>query len=359
MIKVVIILERFSIGGAQRVVSELVQNLNRDSIDLLVVCLQDRKETAIATDVERIARVKYLGIKGKNLIKNYLKVSAVLKDFQPNVIHAHLVGQLYAVPWGIIHGIPVIITAHTKPEKAFVKKIEPLIRYGIEKDQIYIVAVSEENLVLIKNYFLLNDTQCVCINNGINVSTFYKTRHELFTFINVARQDENKNQIAILKCFEKLYKERHDIKLILVGDGPCHRMLEEEKKHLLINDAVELPGAVGNVKDYYAVSDVYIQSSHREAMPMSVLEALAVGLPIISTNVGGLMDVVKENGILIPDNNEDELFKAMKKMLNIQSDLRDKMGSISKTIATRYSSKTMAESYEELYRKVGHKVNEN
>ena len=124
MIRVAIVLEDFSIGGAQRVVSELVQNLNQKNVKLLVLCLKQRDATDLAEEAEKNADVRYLAIKGRNLIKNYLRVSKELKAFKPDVVHAHLVGQLYSVPWGLLHKVPVIITAHTKPEKAFIKKIE-------------------------------------------------------------------------------------------------------------------------------------------------------------------------------------------------------------------------------------------
>ena len=358
MIRVAIILEDFSIGGAQRVVSELVQNLNQEKIKLLVLCLKKRDATDLAEDVEKIADVRYLNIKGKNLIKNYARVAVELRKFSPDVVHAHLVGQLYAVPWGLLHNVPVIITAHTKPEKAFIKKIEWLINYGVNHRRIWVVAVSDENLYLVKKYFETSEQQFLCINNGINTKKFYRADHSLFTFINVARQDENKNQIAIIRAFQKLYMQNKDIRLILAGDGPCHTMLVNETKKLGLIDAIDLPGSVGNVRDYYAISDVYVQASHREAMPMSVLEALAAGLPIISTDVGGLSDVVKDNGFLIPDDNDKALYDTMGKVATLPEIELKKMISVSKTISDRYSSEKMAQEYTKLYFRVGKRVSE-
>lgn len=353
MIRVAIVLEDFSIGGAQRVVSELVQNLNQEEIKLLVLCLKKRDATDLAEDVEKIADVRYLNIRGKNLIKNYARVSAELRKFSPDVVHAHLVGQLYSVPWGLLHNVPVIITAHTKPEKAFIKKIKWLINYGVKYRRVWIVAVSEENHALVKKHFSGSDQQCLCINNGINIKRFYREKHDLFTYINVARQDDNKNQIAIIRAFQKICMQNKGTHLILAGDGPCHDMLVSEAKKLGLIGTIDLPGSVGNVRDYYAVSDVYVQASHREAMPMSVLEALATGLPIISTDVGGLSGVVKDNGFLIPDYNDKALYDAMERVATLPEIELKKMSSVSKTISDRYSSEKMAQEYTKLYFKVG------
>lgn len=131
MIRVAIVLEDFSIGGAQRVVSELVQHIDAKKVKLLVLCLWERSDTALAEAAEKVADVRYLGIHGKNLIANYFRISKILRSFHPDIVHAHLVGQLYAVPWGLLNHVPVLITAHTKPRKAFIKKIEWLIHYGV------------------------------------------------------------------------------------------------------------------------------------------------------------------------------------------------------------------------------------
>lgn len=355
LIRVAIVLEDFSIGGAQRVVSELVQHIDAQKVKLLVLCLWERSDTALAEAVEKVADVKYLGIHGKNLIANYFRISQILRSFHPDIVHAHLVGQLYAVPWGLLNHVPVLITAHTKPRKAFIKKIEWLIRYGVNHKKIWIAAVSQENLDLVKAYFPGAEKQCLCINNGINIHSFYRKEHADFTFINVARQDENKNQMAILRAFHCLYLQRNDIKLILAGDGPCHEKLAAEVKKLGLDQVVLLPGKVDQVSDYYAVADVYVQSSHREAMPMSVLEALAAGLPIISTDVGGLHDVVKGNGILCPDYDENALYYAMNVMLNEPVHKRQAQQNMSKNISKMYSSEEMAEKYTLCYKKITRK----
>lgn len=359
LIRVAIVLEDFSIGGAQRVVSELVQHIDAQKVKLLVLCLWERSDTALAEAAEKVADVRYLGIHGKNLIANYFRISKILRSFHPDIVHAHLVGQLYAVPWGLLNHVPVLITAHTKPRKAFIKKIEWLIRYGVNHKKIWIAAVSQENLDLVKVYFPGAEKQCLCINNGINIHSFYRKEHADFTFINVARQDENKNQMAILRAFHCLYLQRNDIKLILAGDGPCHEKLAAEVKKLGLDQVVLLPGKVDQVSDYYAVADVYVQSSHREAMPMSVLEALAAGLPIISTDVGGLHDVVKGNGILCPDYDGEAIYQAMKRLLFMSSGERKLMIRGSQNISKNYSSDKMAKRYESVYCEVIENVNKS
>ena len=348
MIKVAIMIDSFSTGGAQRVVSELIKNLDQKEINLRVICFGCRADTAMAKEVEKIAKVEYLNISGRTAL-HFPKVFKSLNAFQPDVVHVHLSSQVFAIPWGFINRKPVIITAHAKPEKAFIKKVQPLIRWGLNRGNVFIVAVSQKNLEVVKNYFETDERNCCCINNGIDINSFYRAKHDHFTFINVSRQDENKNQAAILRCFAKLHVENPDVRLLLLGDGPCHEKLRELAKELGIEEAVFLPGAKDNVAEFLAVSDVYVQFSHREAMPMAVLEAMAAGLPVISSDVGGMRDIVHGNGYLIPDCEETVLFEYMKKLCLLPIEKMNKMGHISREIVQLYSADEMARKYMILY----------
>lgn len=343
--KVAILLENFYIGGAQRVVCELVKNFDHSKAELLVICTGRRSETQMARDVERLVRVEYLNITGHTTLKDFQKVFRVLDAFKPDVVNAHLVGQLYAVPWGILHRKPTIITVHTKPEQGFVKRIMFLIRWALKYGRLSLVAVSQENLRLLREFFKVDDERICCINNGIDINAFYRVKHEHFTFINVARHDENKNQMAILRCFAKLYQSNNQLRLILLGNGPAHQKLRETAEELGVEDAVEFPGLVNNVADYYARADVYVQASRREAMPMSVLEAMAAGLPIIATDVGGLRDVIRDNGYLYEAADDECLLKLMIHMTQASSVDMAKIEAESNRIAKEYTSGKMAREY--------------
>lgn len=352
MLRVAIMLERFSVGGAQRVVSELVKHIDQSKCELLLICIESRKATQMASEVEKIAQVVYLNVDKMNLAMRIRTVFNCLSEFRPHVINTHLTPQLYAVPWGIMHSTPVIVTAHAKPNRAFIKKIEPLIKWGVRRKKVSIVAVSQENLQLMNAYLPGCKNQCYCINNGVDVDAFPKKEHETFTFINVARQDENKNQAAILRSFVELHNTNDNIRLILLGDGPCHKQLCQLAKELDVQDVVELPGAVSNVADYYAIADVYVQASHREAMPMSILEAMAAGLPIISSDVGGIRDVVTDNGYLYPDDQEQELLRYMRQFTELDDETIQRMSAVSRRNVEPYSSKAMAEKYLKLFQQM-------
>ena len=343
--KVAILLENFYIGGAQRVVSELVKNFDHNKAEIRVICTGRRSETQMARDVEKLVRVDYLNITGRNTLASFRKVFRALNAFKPDVVNAHLVGQLYAVPWGILHNTPTVITVHTRPEQGFVNKIEFLIRWALRFGKLSLAAVSRENQRLVQKYFDIGEEKVCCINNGVNTNSFYRVEHEYFTFINVARHDSNKNQVAILKCFAKLYQTNHNIRLILLGNGPEHQRLQQLSRELAIENAVEFPGLLNNVEGYYARSDVYVQASRREAMPMSVLEAMAAGLPVIATDVGGLTDIIKDNGFVYKVDDDAHLEALMEYIINLNPNELKQMQEASRRIVDDYTALKMAEGY--------------
>ncbi|MBQ3504700.1 MAG: glycosyltransferase [Oscillospiraceae bacterium] len=348
-IKLAIIISRFGVGGAENMVYELIRKIDQSCFDVHVICYMPRCNTPLEMKAEKVCPIHFLGISGRVGISAIKCVLDALTRIKPDVVHAHLGGVVFGAIWTMIHRKPFVVTVHTKPDQEFTNKIKGILKCRMLLKKWVMVAVSPENEKLVREFYGVKDNRCICITNGVDVDKFYKKDHDHFTLINLAKQDNNKNQAAILKCFSKIHKVHSNTRLILAGDGILHQFLTDLAVELGVQESVVFPGMVSNAEDYYAVSDVYVQSSHREAMPLSVLEAMAAGLPIISTDVGGLRDVVKGNGLLVPDNDENALYIAMEKMISATNCEMDAMSRISKSLAMRYSSKTMACQYMDLY----------
>lgn len=355
-IRVTVFIGSFTIGGGQRVVCETLRQLDPSQVDVTVICYEGRTHTALETAVEELLKPVYLNEGGTITPQKARRIFSAIDRSRPDVVHVHLGGMAYAVPWALLRRRPLLITAHTKPEKAFPGKLLPFIRWGLRRGSIRVAAVSEGNQRALRDFLHAGNAPVDLVNNGIDPKRFYRKAHEHFTFINVGRQDENKNQLMLLRAFARLYAAEPEIRLILAGDGPVHHQLQEQARKLGVGQAVEFPGMVDCVEDYYAVSDVYVQSSYREALPMSILEAMAAELPIVATDVGGLRDLVKENGVLVPAGDEDGLYEAMHSLYRRKEAERAEMGKRSASIVEQgYSSKQMAQQYLRLYRDMAKK----
>ena len=347
--RLTILLDAFTMGGAEHMVYELAEHMDAQQFDVSILCYMSRKGTLLEQQVEAKFPVTYLNQDGRIAPKTILHILRAIRKTNPDVVHAHLGGAAFGAIWSVLDRKPLVLTVHARPERAFTRKIEFLVRMALRFGKAKLVAVSAENKMLVKEYFGLDEKKCACVNNGINVHRFFRKEHDGFTFINVARQDDNKNQAALIRCFAELHAQKPDTKLLLLGDGPNHSALKDLVEQLGVAQAVTLTGNVSNTEDYYAVSDVYVQCSFREAMPLSVLEALAAGLPVVSTNVGGLCDVVQDNGLLVPAGDEDALFEAMLKMYGQSREEKDAASQASLRIVEAYSSEGMARAYEKIY----------
>jgi glycosyltransferase involved in cell wall biosynthesis len=245
----------------------------------------------------------------------------------------------------------MLATVHTDPSATFYRECERIVfSLLVFFHRIVLIGISKYNAELIKKRWRLNDNIVKYVNNGIDLNGYYKKPHEKFTFTNVSRQDKNKNQSLILRAFARLCSDtsKGSVKLFLVGGGETHKTLRNEAVRLGIKEFVEFTGYIDNVKEHLALSDVYISSSHREGFPLSVIEAMASGLPVIATDAGGVRDLVRNNGILIADDDEEGLLTAMKELKN-NEELRSSMGMKSIEMAREYSSYEMAMKYTCLY----------
>ena len=347
---ILLVIHALNVGGGERVVCELVKKIDRTHFQVKVLVIGKRIENDFTKTVEQLANTQYLGITGKVSIYKIYKVFKAISNSNPDIVHSHLGGNVYSLIWALFTKNKILITAHTIPTKAFHGYTDKLVRIALKLNRLTLVAVSDKNHVEMKKYYGIDDNKCKCVNNGIDIDNFQRKVHGNFAYINVARHDENKNQALILRCFKSVHSIHPDTKLYLLGDGPTHIDLLRLKEDLQLGDEVLLLGNIDDPSKYYAISDCYLQSSHREALPMAVIEAMAAKLPIISTDVGGMKDVVQGNGYLVADGDEESYYQAMLNVIELKKDIFDSFCLRSEEIVKgAYSSDMMTRNYERIY----------
>ncbi len=169
--------------------------------------------------------------------------------------------------------------------------------------------------------------------------------------ISVGRLTEAKDQITLLSAIELLKKQGRNIFLIVVGDGELRIPLEKEIAQKKLTDCVYLTGSRSDVYRLLPGVDAFILSSKREGFPMSILEAMAAGLPVIATKVGGIPEVIKdgENGILVPPQDQNFLANAICHVLD-DSELSANLAHRARiTVEQNYSIQAVTEVYTKIY----------
>lgn len=349
-IRVVVILSSFCVGGAENMVYELTKSFDKNEVECIVISCCSREGSILEKKVDDAKiNVYYGNCQGNITILKLVDIYKHISSFKPDIIHAHMGGVIYSLPYVLTHNIKLVVTAHTTPKEAFNNRTTNILKFLAKRNKVILTAVSEENKRLMADYYGIDRDKVEYVNNGVDLTRYYRKNHTRLTFVNVGRMDKNKNQQLIINLFNRLDVARC-MDLILCGDGPERPVLEKMVETLGLKERVTFTGNVGNVQDYLAVSDIYIQTSHREGLPLSTIEAIATKLPVISTNVGGMKNIVKDNGFLINDGDEEGLFNAMKS-LSTDTSLREKMGEKSYEIANLFSAESMSAKYTSIYKK--------
>ena len=283
----------------------------------------------------------------------------VIREWQPDLIHAH-----FAVPAGaaalalsFLTRTPYVITAHGgdvpdgAPEKTggWFRFVLPLSK-PVWKRARAIAAVSNQTRQLALKHYAA-DIQV--IPNGIDPAAYHPgkfNQEKPPTIIYIGRFSPEKNALAVPQVLAGLV--HLDWQCVMLGDGPQM----DEVKALINEDHLEkrytLPGWVepGEVAAWMEKSDILLMPSLREAMPMAGLQALAMGLAIVASDIGSVPDLVKngENGFLVKPGNLNGYAEVLKKLLDNKS-LLENCRLRSREMVTQFDIRRVIAAYEALY----------
>ena len=193
------------------------------------------------------------------------------------------------------------------------------------------------------------------IPNVVDTSLFYPSlarKNVKKRFIHISTLGYHKNIYGILNATEKLYGQRKDFELVLAGNASAE-IVQWTKKHELFNTCIFFTGLISyqEVAGIFRTADALIMFSRYENLPCVILEALCSGLPVISTDVGGIREVIHEgNGILIQSEKEDQLCEAMGYLLdNSQKYSQEK---IARSAQEKFNYLAVGNQFNEAYKRV-------
>jgi glycosyltransferase involved in cell wall biosynthesis len=355
------VITKSELGGAQAHVYDLMKSLHRDyDLHLAVGAPGVLTEKAIdlGAKVHIINNLKR-SINPTSDLKSIQECVGIIKLVKPDLVHCHsskagVVARLAA--W--ICRVPVIFTAHGWGFDPRSPRLQRNIALGVEKVlapiSTKIICVSESDRQLAISLKVTSPELAVTIHNGIDnksIATAVPERQPA-KLIMVARFNRaQKDQHTLMKAISKL---TDPIELILVGTGPDWEASKTIAKDLGITDRVAFLGDRLDVPNLLANSQIFVLSTHYEGAPISILEAMRCGLPIIATNVNGIPEQVADGvtGLLVPHQDVDALASAISKLVK-DPDRRQQMGVAGKhKFAKEFTVEQMVEKTELLYRSI-------
>lgn len=175
-------------------------------------------------------------------------------------------------------------------------------------------------------------------------------------FISVANLVPYKDYFSILKALALLKTSGYQFHYFIIGDGPNRSAIEAQINDTGLQKQVILLGSISNVSDYLQRSDIFIHSSKGEGCSNAILEAMAVGLPVVASDTGGTPEIVEEAyGRLFAYQNVDELYKHLKWFLDNPEKLKEMGVKAKETAIQRFSVGRMISEYEHIIQQVANK----
>lgn len=361
MTRVMMALPELDVGGAQILTLNLIREIRKKTPDIQFQILV--LEAPHGTYLEEQCRqeeidVVYLG-KGKGFSPWIIpKIIRAIKGFNPNVIHMHKSRLHYFLLPILLSGVKKrLYTVHNLADRDTQNKwVRKLVAFSFCYCGVIPIAISELCRKSIVETYGLCAGAVPCIYNGIDVAKFInperqnKQKSEKFRIISVGRLSKQKNYPLLLCTAKKAHSQWPELEFFILGDGEQRRSLEDQIKRESEGSYVHLVGNVDNVHQYLWNADVFLMTSDYEGLPLTVLEAMAAGLPIISTKAGGVADVVQEgrNGFLVDCHDEDGLVSALGKLCD-DPKLFASFSKESEMLSKQYSLESMAAQYLKIY----------
>lgn len=353
--KIVHCIYSLSSGGAERMVVNLCNEQVRNHEVVLVLILKNtEKNSFYLPDVNANVKIIHLNSNKGFKMNNFWKFNRILKAEKPNVVHFHLNTVVYGFIPSLFSKIKFVHTLHSIAELSTgFKGQKHISKLYYKSGKILPIALSKECVASVNRVFGIKDVPFIF--NGVPIYKLkidpsldewfnsIKNNEKSIVFIHVARYNQQKNQALLFECFKAKIKEDSSIHLLVVGrDFP---EIKEENIHML--------GEISNPLDFICRSHAMVLSSFYEGIPVSVLEAMSCGIPILSTPAGGMIDIINQeiNGRLSKEITFDSFYAELEKMIDLLKSDYFKNSEIKKHFQELYSIEKCAELYMKLYLK--------
>lgn len=354
-------------GGLERVVIDLARELSAFEQRASILCID---ALGVLAPIARAAGINvHCAEKGPGL--RWAAVDAirsVLRAVRPDVVHTHQIGALFYLTQISRELMPVLVhTEHSNQLRRYqtfrakLRYLTMLLIAGRRADRMF--GVSENATRSILRSRLIARSKLYSVPNGIDLSRFQPRAGDNSLRLrmgippdsvvlgSVGRLDETKRPDIFLDAFERISGEFPNAHLLFVGDGPLMPALRGLAATLRIADRVHFAGFQQNPEQYLALLDIFVLTSRMEGMPLSVLEAAAVGVPVIASRVGGLEEMSdKGKALLLYDFHDmDALHGGMRKLISDRT-FRRQLGQAGREhILGTYSAPKMAFDYNNHY----------
>jgi glycosyltransferase involved in cell wall biosynthesis len=346
-LRIVILLQDLEFGGTQRYAVNLLRRLDRDLFAPELWVLRrgdDMLDSALETgaNITFLSRSTYVGPRALS------NLAWKLYRFPPDLIYTlTVVPNIWGRTFARLTRVPVIVSGY---RNLFPKQYERLLWRLSHR---IICNAEASKRALVDRYGAHADVVAV-IPNGVDTDYFSPAREQRApspTVVFVGRLVRQKDPLNLVKAFRRAAHTVAGSRYLIVGNGPLKPKLEEFVRTNNLGSAIELHPGTDDIRPLLWRSWVFTMASISESSPNVVVEAMATGLPVVSTRVGGIPELVQhgETGLLVDPNNPEQLADSLAELLRNET-RREAMGSKARTWAVaHYSLKNLVRRTEQVF----------
>lgn len=354
--KITLFIGSLSGGGAERVVCNLANYLAKKGHEITVLTVSDQKSYELNQKVQHTVLYGETGSNLPHLFINLLRLYKMNRYFRNEKVDLYITFlpklSKYILAQKKFIKCPIILAERADPGTycSISKKNQKLFSKYYDRADGYVFQTEDA-----KEYYRQHNidvSKSRVISNAINPEFVCKpyTEDRRKVIIGAGRLTEQKNFPLLIKAFSAISANHPEYILEIYGEGELQSQLNSLVNELGIRDKVRFMGFVQNIREYLRDASLFVLSSNFEGMPNALMEAMALGVPVISTDcpAGGSKCLIKdgENGLLVPVGDVECLTQAIDKMLS-DSELRDKMGREARKICDELSADKIYGKWEE------------
>ena len=353
-IPVAVFLTRFAPGGTERQMTELIRRLDSGRFDVHVACFH-REGGWLPRIVERAASIVEFPIHGfarRGTARQFLSFARWCRRERIAVVQTcDLYTNIFGLPGAALAGVPVRIGSRRElnPDKSAwqIRMQRHAYRFATK------VVANSPAAAQILEHEGLAPTSIAMISNGLDLAAFpaHKAPKQIRTIVTVANLRPEKCHETFIAAASMLVGAYPSLRFQIVGDGPQRRALEALADARGLATHMEFLGHREDVPRLLASADAFVLPSRSEAFPNSAIEAMAAGLPVVASAVGGLLDLIDHGrtGLLVPPTDPEGLAAALRSLIDDPARAASIGEAARAEVHQRYSFDRMIASFEDLY----------
>ena len=368
-LRVVQVIPAFTIGGGEWMATYLAAHLNPQRFESHLISLHPPKNSPMESYLQQHKVSVHSLHKRRGFdLRTYPKLIRLLHQIQPDIVHTHQTVGRYVYPACVFARPPLVVhTIHSVARGEIRSRLGRRLQAWAYQWGVLPVTIAEEVSRTFRQEY--RREPAALIPNGIPTSRYKRDEAarqawraqegiepDTIVLVCIAGLRPQKNHIGLLHTYAQLERTAHNAILLLVGppdsrDSEYTESLYALVRELGIAQRVRFLGARSDVPAILNASDVFVLASHYEGNPLSVMEAMAAGLPPVCTAVGGVPELIQHGhtGFLVPPNNQAALSQTLQLLIE-DTALRTQIGQAAQEHAqTHFDIAVMVRAYEQFY----------